>query len=113
MPTELRTQPGRPHQRKPRTCWKCAKVFARPANLHRHLQKKNKCDKKSKKAQQEAREVASRLSSRVHYLKKKLERAGGLAVDDAAKAACEDPAAALASAEALAKVNFADLVDLC
>ncbi|KAJ8552553.1 hypothetical protein ON010_g9993 [Phytophthora cinnamomi] len=113
MPTELRTQPGRPRQHKPRTCWKCAKVFARPANLRRHLQKVNKCDKKSKKAQQEARKIASRLSSRVHYLKKKLERSGGLAVDDAAKAAWEDPAAALASAKELVKVNFADLVDLC
>ncbi|KAF1771819.1 hypothetical protein JG687_00000641 [Phytophthora cactorum] len=96
---------GRPRQRKPRTCWKCAKVFARPANLRRHLQKKFKCDKKSRKAQNESRKAASRQSSRVYYLKSKLERAGGLLRE----LVWVEPPSALASAKSLSQV-FPDVI---
>ncbi|KAJ8556711.1 hypothetical protein ON010_g9251 [Phytophthora cinnamomi] len=94
MPTDLRVKP----------------VFARLANLRCNIDKKNKCDKKAKMAQQEARKTASRLSDRVHYLK--LECTGRLAVGDAVEEAWEDSAAALTTAKELATVNFAGMIDL-
>ncbi|KAG3103969.1 hypothetical protein PI124_g22102 [Phytophthora idaei] len=114
MSAELRDlKVGRPRQRKPRTCWKCAKVFTRPANLRRHLQKKFKCDEKSRKAQKESRKAASRQSSRVYYLKSKLERADGLLLEEGGELVWVEPPSALASVKALAKVDFNDLIDLC
>ncbi|KAL3656252.1 hypothetical protein V7S43_018899 [Phytophthora oleae] len=69
-------KPGCPKTRKTKTCWRCHVTLSTNTKLKLHLQRKSGCGPKAIAKQVTKNKQASRLSSKVQYIKHQLDKVG-------------------------------------